>query len=174
MKESLEIARKRKNNMKIYPIYTMLGLDLLFFYGIKVLFLSQVKNIDLSYIVLTESFYAFFFILLQVPINVIMEKIGSKSSIVLGNVFNLLYIILIMSASSFYQLIIAELIRAMAFGLKNISETSILDISIPETDRKSIIFSKVDSKGYSRYCYLYANYFMFNIYNIFNCFFFII
>ena len=94
MKETLEIIKKRKNNMKIYPIYTMLGLDLLFFYGIKVLFLSQVKNIDLSYIVLTESFYAFFFILLQVPINVIMEKIGSKSSIVLGNVFNLLYIIL--------------------------------------------------------------------------------
>ena len=156
MDESLEIARKRKNNMKIYPIYTMIGLDLLFFYGIKVLFLSQVKHIDLSYIVLTESFYAFFFILLQVPINVIMEKIGTKSSIVLGNVFNLLYIILIMSASSFYQLIIAELVSALAFGFKNISETTILDISIPKTERRSEIFSKIDSKGYSRYCYLNA------------------
>lgn len=156
MYESLEIAKKRKNNMKIYPIYTMIGLDLMFFYGIKVLFLSQVKHIDLSYIVLTESFYAFFYILLQVPINVIMDKIGSKSSIVLGNVFNLLYVILIMSASNFYQLIISELISALAFGFKNISETSILDISIPKTEKKSAIFSKLDSKGYSRYCYLYA------------------
>lgn len=156
MDESLEIAQKRKNNMKNYPIYTMFGLDLLFFYGIKVLFLSQVKNIDLSYIVLTESLYAFFYILLQVPINAIMEKIGSKSSIVLGNVFNLLYIILIMSAGSFYQLIIAELVSALAFGFKNISETTILDISIPKTERRSEIFSKIDSKGYSRYCYLNA------------------
>ena len=156
MDESLEIAQKRKNNMKNYPIYTMFGLDLLFFYGIKVLFLSQVKNIDLSYIVLTESLYAFFYILLQVPINAIMEKIGSKSSIVLGDVFNLLYIILIMSAGSFYQLIIAELVSALAFGFKNISETTILDISIPKTERRSEIFSKIDSKGYSRYCYLNA------------------
>ena len=61
-----------------------------------------------------------------------------------------------MSAGSFYQLIIAELVSALAFGFKNISETTILDISIPKTERRSEIFSKIDSKGYSRYCYLNA------------------
>lgn len=156
MGENLDVAKKRKNNMKIYPIYTMIGLDLMFFYGIKILFLSQVKNIEVSYIVLSESFYALFYIILQIPINVIMGKIGKKSSIVVGNVFNMLYIVLILSASNFYQLIIAELISSIAFGFKTISESSILDVSIPKTENKNKIFSKIDSKGYSYYCYFYA------------------
>lgn len=156
MEESLEIAKKRKNNMKIYPIYTMIGFDLMFFYGIKILFLSQIKNIDISFIILSESFYAFFYIILQVPINVIMGKIGKKSSIVVGNVFNIIYIILILSASNLYYLILAELISSIAFGFKNVSESTILDSSIPKTENKNKIFSKIDSKGYSYYCYFYA------------------
>ncbi len=156
MEESLEIAKKRKNNMKIYPIYTMIGLDLMFFYGIKILFLSQIKNIDISFIILSESFYAFFYIILQVPINVIIGKIGKKSSIVVGNVFNIIYIILILSASNLYYLILAELISSIAFGFKNVSESTILDSSIPKTENKNKIFSKIDSKGYSYYCYFYA------------------
>ena len=156
MEETLEIAKKRKNNMKIYPIYTMIGLDLLFFYGVKILFLSQVKNIDVSQIILSESFYALFYIILQIPINVIMGKIGNKSSIVAGNVFNMFYIILILFASEFYHLIIAELISAIAFGFKNVAESGILDNSIPKTENRGKIFSKIDSKGYSYYCYFYA------------------
>jgi MFS family permease len=156
MEETLEIAKKRKNNMKLYPIYTMVGFDLMFYYGIKILFLSQVKNIDVSYIVLSEAFYALFYIILQIPINAIMEKIGEKSSIVVGNVFNLIYIILILCSSNFYSLIIAELINSIASGFKIISETGILDNSIPKTENKGKIFSKIDSKGYSYYCYFYA------------------
>ena len=156
MEETLTIAKKRKNNMKIYPFYTMIGLDLMFFYGIKLLFLSQVKNIDVSYIILSESFYALFYIILQIPINVIMGKIGTKSSIVAGNIFNILYIILILSASSFEHLIIAEFISSISFGFKNVSESEILEKSIPETENKSKIFTKIDSKGYSIYCYFYA------------------
>ena len=34
------ISQIRKNNMKIYPIYKMLGLDWVFYYGIRVLFLT--------------------------------------------------------------------------------------------------------------------------------------
>ena len=156
MEETLEVARKRKNNMKIYPIYTMIGLDLMFFYGIKILFLSQVKNIDISYIVLSESFYSMFYIMLQIPINIIMNRIGNKSSIVIGNVFNMFYIVLILCASEFYHLIIAEFICAIAFGFKNVAESGVLDDSIPKTENRGKIFTKIDSKGYSYYCYFYA------------------
>lgn len=45
-----------KNNMKLYPLYLMFGYDLLFFYGIKVMFLSEVKGIT------SARYYAFIFI----------------------------------------------------------------------------------------------------------------
>ena len=44
-----------KRNMKLYPYYVMFAYDLLFFYGIKVMFLSEVKGILDSQILLSTS-----------------------------------------------------------------------------------------------------------------------
>lgn len=82
MKEK-QIAQIRKSNMKLYPIYQMIGLDFIFYYGIEVLFLSQVKGISDSNIVLSSSIYAIFHIILQMPTMVIVNKIGKRNSIVL-------------------------------------------------------------------------------------------
>lgn len=65
MKEK-QIAKIRKSNMRLYPIYQMIGLDFIFYYGIEVLFLSQVKGISNSNIVLSGSIYAVFRIILQI------------------------------------------------------------------------------------------------------------
>lgn len=82
MKEK-QIAKIRKSNMKLYPIYQMLGTDFIFYYGIEVLFLSQVKGISDSNIVLSNSIYAIFRIIMQIPIMVIVNKIGKRKSILL-------------------------------------------------------------------------------------------
>lgn len=40
----IEETKKRKQNMKIYRIYKALGTDLIFYYAIEFLFLTQVKR----------------------------------------------------------------------------------------------------------------------------------
>ncbi len=82
MKEK-QIAKIRKSNMKLYPIYQMIGLDFIFYYGIEVLFLSQVKGISDANIVLASSIYSIFHIITQLPIMVIVNKIGKRKSILL-------------------------------------------------------------------------------------------
>ena len=42
--EEKKLAKIRKNNMKLYPIYKMIGLDWIFYYGVKVLFLTRSKK----------------------------------------------------------------------------------------------------------------------------------
>lgn len=146
-----EKQKMRKRNMKLFPTYKMLSWDFLFFYAIDFLFLTQIKNIDASYVVLKSTFNAFFGIILQIPANIIVEILGRKNSLILGNVLNSIYIFILILSRNLYDLIIAEFFCALAFALKNIVETSILSESIPPSKYKSKIFSNINSKGASRY-----------------------
>lgn len=154
--EEKKLAKKRKNNMKLYPIYIATGLDLIFYYGIEMLFLTQVKQIAVADIVLSSSLYAMFGILLQIPISAVIQKLGKRRSLVIANTMNFLYVILIMTCKGFMQLVIAQFISAIAFALKGVSESSILNNSIPATKNKGNIFSNISGKGYSKYSYLAA------------------
>lgn len=42
--EEKKKAKIRKSNMKLYPIYKMVGLDWIFYYGVKVLYLTRSKK----------------------------------------------------------------------------------------------------------------------------------
>lgn len=143
--------KMRKRNMKLFPTYKMLSWDFLFFYVIDFLFLTQIKNIDASDVVLKSTFNAFFGIILQIPANIIVEVLGRKNSLILGNVLNSIYFFILILSRNLYDLIIAEFFCTLAFALKNIVETSILSESIPPSKYKSKIFSNINSKGASRY-----------------------
>ncbi len=140
-----------KKNMKIYPYYIMFAYDLLFFYGIKVMFFSEVKGLSDSQILLSTSLYAVFFILMQFPASIIVSKIGKKNTIVLGNIINLFSIIIFMILKTFNGLVVAELISAVAFSLKNLSESNLLTISIPKTNDSNEIFTNIDKKGMAKF-----------------------
>lgn len=155
MKEK-ELARIRKCNMKLYPIYKMIGLDWIFYYGVRVLFLSGVKNIAPADIVLSSTFYAFCYILFQIPNTIIIEKIGKKNAIVLGQFLNLISMTIILFCPNFIWLLISQGICSVGFGLKGIAESNFLNASLPESKRKSEMFSKIDSRGYSIYCFFGA------------------
>ena len=154
--DEMNISKIRKNNMKIYPIYKMLGLDWIFFYGVRVLFLTQVKNISPANIVLSGSFYAFFYIIFQVSNMILIGKIGKKKAIVLGQLLNLISMGMILYCPTYSWLIVSQIFSAMGFGLKGISESNLLSVSIPKVDKKGEIFTKIDSKGYSRFCFIGA------------------
>lgn len=155
MKEKV-LVEKRKRNMKLYPIYEMLGTDFLFYYGIQVLFLTQIKGITDANIVLASSLYAFFGIILQPPLSLFVKKVGKYKALIVGDVINALCMLMILLCQNFTFYIIEEFFNAIAFGLKGITQTSILEDAIPETDGKGRIFSHIHSKGYSRYCYISA------------------
>lgn len=154
MVENERLVKARKKNMKLYPLYRMFGVDIVFLYAIKMLFLTQVNNVNASDVVLSVSMYALFMVALQVPATILIEKIGYKKSAFISNVFNVIYIAILMISTNIWGLIIAEFISAITFSLKDVAEPSLLNASIPQTEKKGKIYSKLEGKGISRYNYL--------------------
>ena len=151
------MENKKKKNLKLYPKYRQLSMDFLFYYTINVLFLTQVKKIDICDVVLVDTFYALFVILWQIPATILVSKIGRKKGTILGNVFNILYLLQVMNSKNLMSLILAELMSSFAFTLKDISEPSILNISVSSVaQEKSNVFAKIQGKAVSGYYKLSA------------------
>lgn len=146
----------RKRNMKLYPNYTKLACDYLFYYTIDFLFLTQIKHISSSDVVLITSIKSIFSILLLIPANMVVEMLGRKNSIILGNIINCIYMIMFMISTSFFGVVIAKFLSALAVSIKNIAEPSLLNASIPPSRYKSNIFAKLTAKGKSGYYILGA------------------
>ena len=143
IKETKEEKQKmRKRNMKLFPIYKMLSWDLLFYYTINFLFLTQIKNISASNVVLIDSFYALFIMVLQIPINIIIAFLGKKKSLVIGNITLVIYMLIIIFSRNIFDLILANFISAIGFGI-NIFKTK-----FKRSNR--ILYTKYDFKSNSR------------------------
>ena len=136
-------TQKRKQNMKIYSMYRAISMDLIFFYAIDFLFLKT-------------SFYALFMVILQIPANILIDKMGTRRCTILANIFNTIYLLMIIFAIDLKTLIIAEFFSALCFSIKDISDTTLLNMSIPETDKKGEIFSKIEGRGNKNYYYINA------------------
>lgn len=137
--------------MKVYPIHKALGWDYLFFYTIDFLFLTQIKGISAAQVMLKSTFYSFFSIMLQIPANIIIEFLGRKNSIVLGNVLNCIYMLILMLSRNFVDIVFAEFIGALAFAIKDIAQPSLLNQSIPPSKFKSRIYAKINASGATGY-----------------------
>lgn len=153
MSVSKEIEAK-KHNMKLYPTYLMFGFDLLFFYGIRVMYLTEVKSISSSQILLSATVYALSMIIMQIPATLLASKIGYKNSSILGNIINIIWSIQIIIFKSFTGLIFCQMLSGIAYGIKYVSESNLLTTSIPHasTYQRNEIFTRLDKKGFSRYC----------------------
>ncbi len=150
MEETNKI-QMRKRNMKLFPAYKTLSWDYIFFYTINFLFLTQVKNINPADVVLIDSFYYLFTMFSQIPATFIIEFLGRKNSIILGNVLSCLYMVVILLSNNLFNLIIAETLSAISFAIKESAEPSLLNESIPPSRFKSKIFAKISQKGNSGY-----------------------
>ncbi len=73
-----ELSEKRKRNMQLTIIHKALNIRPSIFYGIKFLFLVQVKEISASDIVLATAFYGIFKAIAQIPGIFIIDKIGTR------------------------------------------------------------------------------------------------
>ncbi|MEG2310578.1 MAG: MFS transporter [Clostridia bacterium] len=146
----------KKDNLRLYPIYRSISADLIFYYSIYLLFLTQIKGLATTDVVLGGAFFSLFCVLIQIPILMIADNLGNKKSIILGNIFNSISIVLILLCTSLPQLIISQLFSAIAFSLKGTCESSLLTDSLPYSKKKGGLVAKLDGAGLSLYYYINA------------------
>ena len=150
-----EETKIRKHNLKLYPRYLMLGFDLLFYYGIRVMFLTEVKGITSPQILLSSTIYAFSMIIMQVPATLLTSKLGYKNTAITGNILNIIWALILITFKSFAGLALSQVISGTAFALKYVSESNLLSSSIPQapTYQRNEIFSRLDKKDFQDIVY---------------------
>lgn len=139
-----EIEKNKKHNLRLFPLYKMLSWDLLFFYAISFLFLSEVKGFSTAEILFADAFYPLFKAILQIPCTIIIDRIGKRSSLVVANTSISLFVLLNIGCNSIFVLILANLFNAFGFVIKSTAEPNILYEALPANADRRTIFSKKD------------------------------
>ena len=151
-----EIINVRKKNMRIYSVHRMFTFDLLFYYAIKFLFLTQVKSFTASDIVTASAFLGLFKVLFQIPIITLIDKIGNRKSLIMADLLQATSVIFTMVSNTLSVLIVGNLFGAIAVAMREVAEPGILNSSIPDVREKSQIYSKIDGKAVGNFYYFSA------------------
>lgn len=106
-------------------LYRAFSFDNLMFYAIQIIFLTNVKNFDISDVLLLESFYWGCQIFLQIPTPYIIDKLGNKKSSILGSLCWIIAILLYLVSSSIWYIIIGEFVRALGASILGTVSTPI-------------------------------------------------
>lgn len=146
-----KLTKSCKQNLKIYSLYRAISLDFIFYYSIEFLFLTQVKGLKPAQVVLLNTFYAVYKVIFQIPISVVVDKLGTKKSTVLANIFGIIYLLLIMLGNDYKIFILANFFCSSCFSMKNVSDLSLLKFSIPKGRKANDIYAQKESLGFKRY-----------------------
>lgn len=151
-----EQSRNMEYNVKLFPFYKALSWDLLFYYSVSFLFLTQVKGIGAAEVFFVDAFYPIFKFLFMIPINLCVQKLGQRKSLILGNLFLALEMLIFILATNIPLLILSNLFTAIGFNLKTIAETNLLYSSITKNEKRNEKFSKIDGRASAYYYYIDA------------------
>lgn len=144
-----------KRNVQLYSFYRMVGYDYVFYSVISFLFLTITKGFSVSQIMYLSGFSAIFMSALQIPTNYIVEKIGLKKSMVIGNLLWIIHCFIYIVSNNFMLFIVAELICSFGSCFKSLSETQLLYASLKKIGRKSS-YAKIEGSCVALYFYLEA------------------
>ena len=145
--------RDKKHNARLYPIYKMFSWDLIFYYAISFIFLVQTKKLSIAEVMFSDAMYSIFRIAFQIPGLTIIDKLGKKKSIIIGNLFLAMFLICIMLSTNVFHVIIANMIMAFAFSIKEVAEPNLLYDSVTQRKGRGM-FAKIDELGSRNYYYL--------------------
>ena len=148
--EQKNISEIRRKNAKLYPIYKMFSWDLLFFYSIEFLFSTITKQVSVSDLLIISGLYMIFRVVEQIPAVAIIETLGKRKSIILGNVLLIFFILALILIPGAISIIIANLIFALAANIKNIAGPNLLYDSVA-TKGGDGLYTKLEAKGESWY-----------------------
>lgn len=144
-------SSSKRYNRKLFPIYRMFSWDLLFYYSIIFLFFTLEKGFTASQILLIDSFYPLFKMLVSMPCTTISDKIGKRRAIITGNILIALSLLIIVFSNKLIHIIIANLIMSIGYSFKLICEDCLLHECIEKGKNSNNQFSKINSKGSSFY-----------------------
>lgn len=128
----------------------MFSWDLLFFYSIEFLFYTITKNLTASEVLIINGFYLLFRIIMQIPAVAITDFLGKRKSIIIGNIFLIIYMLILICFPGAISIIIADLVFALGYNMKTIAESNLLYDSV-STKGGEGLYSKLDAKGGSFY-----------------------
>ena len=128
----------------------MFAWDLIFYYSIIFLFLTQVKGITVSRVLLADSYYMLFKCVFQVILAAVINKLNQRKLLVIGNIVLSFGIFALMILQNFNQLIIAYLLISTAFVIKGSIESNLFYDSLPKNRVRGRLFTKLDGIGSSR------------------------
>lgn len=152
----MENAKDKQTNVNLYTRYKMFSWDLLFYYAIIFLFFTETKGISTADVLLAESFYPLFKVAFLVPATILINSIGKRNSLIIGNLFVAIAIITYIIGNSFVFIVIGELLAAIGLIIKGVCESNLLYDSIEKNEKRGSIFAKIEGKGTSYYYYVEA------------------
>lgn len=152
----MENTKARQTNIKLYTPYKMLSWDMLFYYSIIFLFFTQIKGISAADVLLAESFYPIFKVILLLTSTMLIDRIGKRKSLIIGNIFIALSTMTYIFAINFEMVLLGEFFSAAGFVIKGICESNMLYDSLNKNERRGRIFSKIDGRASSLYYYIDA------------------
>ena len=107
--------------IKVFPWYSGLTADLLFYIAIDTLFLTTVKNFSAAQIVSLASFAQFACIALQFPVLFIIKRIGNTASARVGAICMLISAIIITVGNNYYIVLLGRLFHDVSVIFKTAS-----------------------------------------------------
>ncbi len=149
-----KLIRYKKNNVRLFPLYKMVSWDLLFYYPIIFLFLTQVKGFSASQVLFSDAFYTLSNTFWQIPVTRLVDRVGKKNSLIVGNILYTLSIVSMIFMHEYYELLIIQFIYALGYSIKGICEANILYDSLPGSNKRGKVFSTIDGKS-SSYFYIF-------------------
>ena len=156
MSKTNTLEENKKHNLKLYFLYKAFSWDLLFYYAISFMFLNAYKGLSAAEIIFADSFYPFFKVLLQIPATLFVEKKDKRTGLIVGNLALFVYVLFVLGCHSMYIMIIGNIFMALGFVLKNLCESNLIYDSLPKSNKKQKIFSKIDGKSSAAYYVLAA------------------
>lgn len=156
MSKTNTLEKNKKHNLKLYFLYKAFSWDLLFYYAISFMFLNTYKGLSAAEIIFADSFYPFFKVLLQIPATLFVEKTDKRTGLIVGNLALFIYVLFVLGCNSMCIMIIGNIFMALGFVLKNLCESNLIYDSLPKSNKKQKIFSKIDGKSSAAYYVLEA------------------
>lgn len=139
-----------QKSIKLFPVYKLFSYDILFYYAISILYLTGTKGFSLSQVALLSSVYSFSAILSQIPASIVADKIGLRNSMIVGNIFCMLWALVYLAVPTFNFMILGDIFCAFGFALKGCSESPFLYSTLKKAGKISE-FAKTEGKGSSLY-----------------------
>lgn len=147
--------KHKKHNIRIYYLYKAISWDLLFYYAVSFCFLNF-KGLTAAQIVFADAFFPLFKVLFQVPSTLIVNRVGKKHSLVIGNTSLFIYMLFVLGCNHYQIMIVANIFMAFGFVLKNLCESNILYDSLQGDPDKLKKYSKIEGRSNALYYYMGA------------------